>query len=529
MHRDRQALRRRALDLALWVLVCAPVLLNGDGYGPGRWAGSWLGSWWASAAGAALLGAAVAVGRRRPLAALVVALGLSAVHGSQLITPQYAVALVAFGFLAGRRSARARPALVLFAAVALAGLAVVLVLEQEPWSWFTLVAALLLAVVVPWLLGRFVRQYVELGAAGWRLADRMEREQRAVADRARLRERSRIAGDMHDSLGHELSLIALRAAALEVDRGLDERQRGAARELRQAAGDATARLRDIVGVLRGDDEGVPVTPRDEPVRALVERARTSGLAVTLHEEGEGDPLPEMAARAVHRIVQESLTNAAKHAPGAAVAVRVVRTSDEVAVTVTNDPAPSPSPAPAAPSGGTGLVGLHERARLAGGWLTHGPGSGDGFAVRARLPATAGASPAPPPAPTSAREWDLARRRVRRGLRQAIAVPVAAGVVLGVVMLGFDQYSRMRTVVHRADYDAVRVGDREEHVVARLPARALPDRPAGLPPEPRDADRCAYYRKDVLQDTPTFRFCFTDGRLSSKTVVRDVPNEEHRDG
>ncbi|MEU9608744.1 histidine kinase [Streptomyces sp. NPDC048057] len=525
MHRDRQALRRRALDLALWALVCAPVLLNGDGDGPGRWAGSWLGSWWASAAGAALLGAAVAVGRRRPLTALVMALGLSAVHSSQLITPQYTAALVAFGYLAGRRSPRARPALVLFAAVALAGLGVVIVLRQQPWSWFHLVAALLFAVVVPWLLGRFVRQYVELGAAGWRLADRLEREQRAVADRARLRERSRIAGDMHDSLGHELSLIALRAAALEVDRGLDERQRGAARELRQAAGDATARLRDIVGVLRGDDEDAPVTPRDEPVRALVERARTSGLAVTLHEEGEGAPLPEMTARAVHRIVQESLTNATKHAPGAAVAVRVVREPAEVAVTVTNGPAPSPAPSVA--SGGTGLVGLHERARLAGGSLTHGPGADGGFAVRARLPAAAGAPPVPPPAPASAREWDLARRRVRRGLRQAIAVPVAVGVVLGVVMLGFDQYSRMRTVVHRSSYDAVRVGDPEEYVLARLPERALPDRPAGLPPEPRDADRCAYHRKDVLWDTPTFRFCFTDGRLSSKSVVHDVPNEEHR--
>ena len=95
-----------------------------------------------------------------------------------------------------------------------------------------------IGVVLPWLLGRYRRQYAELARTGWQLAERMEREQQAVADRTRLRERARIAGDMHDSLGHDLALIALRAGALEVDPRLDADRQAAAGELRAAAGTA---------------------------------------------------------------------------------------------------------------------------------------------------------------------------------------------------------------------------------------------------------------------------------------------------
>ena len=76
---------------------------------------------------------------------------------------------------------------------------------------------MLLIILLPWLVGRYARQQYELVRAGWELAERLEREQDLTAERMRLLERSRIASDMHDSLGHELSLIALRAAALQVD------------------------------------------------------------------------------------------------------------------------------------------------------------------------------------------------------------------------------------------------------------------------------------------------------------------------
>src|SRR3954471_20518274 len=121
---------------------------------------------------------------------------------------------------------------------------------------------------------------------------------------ARLRERSRIAEDMRDSVGHELSLIALRAAALEVDDDLPERHRAAATELRQAAATATERLGEIIGVLRDGGSAAPTLPAHE----LVDRAAASGLEVRLVQEGRAELSP-MVDRAVHRVVQEALTNA----------------------------------------------------------------------------------------------------------------------------------------------------------------------------------------------------------------------------
>ncbi|MGW4203668.1 sensor histidine kinase [Streptomyces sp. NPDC004726] len=516
----REHVRRLLLDLALWALVAGPVLLLASPDDDGSWTGL--------VVSVLLLGVAVGVRRRLPLVSLGVALVLSAVHSAELLAPAYTVGMAVFGYLAGRQSERARPALYTFAGAAGAGLAVTLVLDEDLMVWFAQTGSLLFIVVVPWLVGRYVRQYAELVRAGWQLADRMEREQRAVADRERLRERSRIAGDMHDSLGHDLSLIAVRAAALEVDRSLDERQRTAARELRRSAADATARLRDIVGVLRTDDEGSPTAPRDESVRALVERTRESGITVELHEEGvAGNALPEMIDRAVHRIVQESLTNAAKHAAGAEVTVRVTGTPDSVTVSVGNS-APA-GPGAGLASGGTGLVGLDERVRLVGGTLTHGPRPDGGFTVTARLPRTAAPlPPVPGRAPsTSERELVRARKRVRRGLVQAIVVPIVVVGVLGVMMFGFDQYTRSRTVLDRDGYDRIAVGETRAALAAFLPEHSLRNRPAGVDPEPPGAGECVYYRVREFSDTPAYRLCFKDGRLTSKAIVVDVANEETR--
>ncbi|MFI1887009.1 sensor histidine kinase [Streptomyces jumonjinensis] len=519
------------VDLVLWALLSCPVLLKGDPDDGGSWAGV--------AFGAAALAVAVLMWRRAPLASLSLVTALSAVENLELVTVQYSLAMAVFGGLLGWRSPRARPALLAFGGITAAGLVLVLAVEADLWTWPAQLSSLLFTVVVPWLVGRYIRQYAELVRTGWELADRMEREQRAVADRARIRERSRIAGDMHDSLGHDLSLIAVRAAALEVDRTLSERQRASAGELRQSAADATARLRDIVGVLRADDERAPTVPADEPVGALVERARQSGLRVELREERRPGALPPMTDRAVYRVVQEALTNAAKHAPGAAVAVTVAEGSESVVVAVGNGPATGP------PSGlvggGSGLVGLDERVRLAGGELAHGPRPDGGFALTARLPTTgpaaagttaAGEPPLPgpgSPATASARELRRARMRVRRGLRQVIVVPAVAVAVLGVVLFFVDQYIRSQSVLDRESYDRIRIGDARSEVAPLLPEYSLERRPPGVDPEPAGAGDCVYYAMRTYDWSQVYRLCFRDGRLASKTVVVDVANEEDRQG
>ncbi|MCZ0981356.1 hypothetical protein O1L60_26885 [Streptomyces diastatochromogenes] len=187
----REPLRERLFDLGLWLLLCVPVLLKSDPDDGGSWTGV--------AVGVALLGGCVAAGRRWPLVPVAVVVAASLASAPELFTASYSLALIAFGHLAGRRQERTRAALWLFGAVAAAGLLLTVVTHASLGQWFTLLLTLALAVVAPWLIGRYMRQYDRLVRSGWELADRMEREQAAVADRERLRERSRIAGDMHDS------------------------------------------------------------------------------------------------------------------------------------------------------------------------------------------------------------------------------------------------------------------------------------------------------------------------------------------
>ncbi len=134
------------------------------------------------------------------------------------------------------------------------------------------VAVVVLAVLVPWFVGRFSRQYRELVRVGWERAEQMERERQLVAEQARLLERARIAQDMHDVLGHDLSLIALSAGALKLAPGLDEQHRRAAQDIRGRAAAAVERLGEVVGVLREESEspprapGTPTSPGSSPTR-----------------------------------------------------------------------------------------------------------------------------------------------------------------------------------------------------------------------------------------------------------------------
>lgn len=232
-------------------------------------------------------------------------------------------------------------------------------------------------VMLPWFGGRYRRQQVELLEAERERAARLEHERDLVAERAQALERARIAADLHDSVGHDLALIALRAGALELSPDLTETGREAAAALRASAVEATDRLRQSLGMLR--EEAAPVAPVDEPVRDLVARSAEAGLEVRL--EGGAEAFGPLVDRAVYRIVQEALTNAAKHARGAAVAVLVEREGAEVLVQVSDS---GGAAAPRLEPGGSGLAALAGRVRLLGGSFSAGR-HGGGFAVEARIP------------------------------------------------------------------------------------------------------------------------------------------------
>jgi signal transduction histidine kinase len=251
--------------------------------------------------------------------------------------------------------------------------------------------ALGLVVTLPWLAGRFRRQQAALIRAGAERVAQLERGQAFVAEQVRLRERARLAADMHDALGHDLALIALRAGALELAPDMTEPNREAATGLRASAVAATDRLRHTVGLLRAD-RTAPTQVPGESLDALVDRARDAGMRVHLHRGDVCSPAPAEQAvdptpaapetRAVHRVVQEALTNAARHAPGADVEVLVERARDAITVTVRNPITQGPRRPRS--SSGTGIAGLRGHVGLLGGTLHAGATHG-AFTVTAWLP------------------------------------------------------------------------------------------------------------------------------------------------
>ncbi|WP_433471996.1 sensor histidine kinase [Spirillospora sp. CA-142024] len=235
--------------------------------------------------------------------------------------------------------------------------------------------------------GMLVRSRRQLIASLRERARAAETEQRLRVEEARLLERERIAREMHDVLAHRISLLAVHAGALEFRPDAPAEQREAAGIIRQSAYEAMEDLREVIGVLRDDSPGAePERPQPTlaDVAGLVRESRRAGAEVTL-ENGVPDAasVPSRVGRHAYRIVQEGLTNARKHAPGAHVLVSLGAGAD-LDIEIVNALPPGP-PARPLPGSGAGLVGLAERVALLGGTLEHGR-TGDGrFRLRARLP------------------------------------------------------------------------------------------------------------------------------------------------
>ncbi|MFF1869427.1 sensor histidine kinase [Kitasatospora herbaricolor] len=419
------------------------------------------------------------------------------------------------------------------------------------------VGAFLLFAGLPALAGRYHAQRRALLVALRERNDQLERERVMIAHQARLRERHRIAQDMHDSLGHQLALISVHSGALEVDRSLTDPQRAAVGVLRQAAVAAMRELRVVVGVLH-EESAPPGAGRAgggsgsglDGIERLAESSRAAGAAVTLSRSGDGRPLAAATEHAAYRIVQEALTNAHKHAPGAPIGVALRYEPDALVVEVANGPAPEPPAAGQVVSGGQGLTGLRERARLVGGMVHAGPSGEGGWRLAAVLPyhhdgaagpaaGTADGLPDGPPAGAGA-AWaspgggtGRAAGLGRTGLRSP-AVGCAAGagaVVLAVVgllvwgVLAFVQALDDATVSKKT-YESIAVGSAEADVRARLPAgsRVLTQGYQGTGPTPPAGASCSWYLsdepgKDGFEDEYVARFCFKDGTLIDKQHYR----------
>lgn len=236
--------------------------------------------------------------------------------------------------------------------------------------------------------GMFVRSKRQLMLSLRDRARRAETEARLRAEQAQRLAREDIAREMHDVLAHRLTLLSVHAGALEFrpDAPREDIAR-AAGVIRESAHEALQDLREIIGVLRAgdsDDAGRP-QPTLAALDTLAAESRQAGMKITL-DQRVTDPAgaPASVGRTAYRIAQEGLTNARKHAPGTEVTVSVTGGPGEGLTVTVRNPAPE-GDVPHVPGAGQGLIGLTERATLAGGTLEHGPAPDGGFEVRARLP------------------------------------------------------------------------------------------------------------------------------------------------
>mgnify|MGYP001354396926 CR=1 FL=1 len=248
----------------------------------------------------------------------------------------------------------------------------------ERWASVEALGYIVLAKTMIWVAA--------LGVGLWlRFLDR--RDQEAVAE-IRRDERLRLARELHDVVAHHVTGIVVQAQAARFVGDQDRQPLTSALGSIESAGVETlAAIRQLVGLLRDTDDAAGASA-PEPISELVERFARHGPAVDLRVEAGDGCWPPQVASTVYRIVQEALTNIARHAPGAScVRVTIAREPQQVRVEITDD-APAVAARPTRPGGGYGLVGMRERVEALGGKLGAGPRPGSGWAVQASLPVPA---------------------------------------------------------------------------------------------------------------------------------------------
>lgn len=331
-----------------------------------------------------LSGSGLALRRWRPDLALSLVVGPLAVAAllgidlvelfSPLVTSMFATASMA---LHARRPARSPSLAVVTVAVA----TVVLRLAEFPEDllFFGLQFAL------AWAAGYAVRRQVERVAEVTTRASRREAELEREVERAIADERARVAREIHDIVGHGISLMVVHAGAAEQHAEEPETVRSSTSAIQEVGRQAVADMARLLHVLRSDHAEIGLGPQPgiADIAALCDSIRDAATPTTLLVDVGTDSVPPTIGLTTYRVVQEALTNAVRHSPGAAVDVVVCERAGEVHVRVANQAA-SAAATPLVTSG-HGLVGLTERVRLFGGTLRAEAVEGGGFEVVASIP------------------------------------------------------------------------------------------------------------------------------------------------
>ncbi|MDI3418034.1 sensor histidine kinase [Streptomyces luteolus] len=397
-------------------------------------------------------------------------------------------------------------------------------------------------VLVPGLVGAAAGQQDRLLLALRERTAAAEEAERQADSASRIHERSRIAAEMHDLVGHRLSLISLHAGGLEL--ALREQApdlQGEAALVRGATRDAMRELREVLGVLgplgrdTGTDALTDATGTRADIEALVEESRGGGVLVDLTWSGPDlDRREARVRRAVHRVVRESLTNVHRYAAGARVDVTVTHDEQRVRITVRNGVPPAGAAPPAARDAerigtGRGLTGLRERVALLGGTLAAGPTPPGGFEVAADLPAEPETVPETdaPAEPAYAHAPEAASGRGLPGMQRRLA-DAATGLLglagVGVMMLfGMVLVDQARPGQNYEPPADPRLGMSRDEVQAALYGEGDEARAAAFgrePPRPKSATSCMYpftgndpkHREEGEMEL--VRYCFTGDKLTA---------------
>jgi signal transduction histidine kinase len=294
-------------------------------------------------------------------------------------------------------------------------------------------------VVVPTAVGRIADRRQQLVIGLGHAAKALDLEQRQAAEVAATLERARVARELHDVVAHYVSVMVIQAGAARTVSTTEPEAGHVALEAVEAAGRrALDELRQVVGTLRhGPDDGPDRVVDLAQIHELCESIRAAGVQPTLNA-ADLSALSVDSRQAVYRIVQEALTNVARHAPGAHATVTILTSEDSVDVVVTDDGGRAHPAGWSLASGGHGLVGMTERVSWLGGTVEAGPRPGSGFRVAAHLPAQSALAPRHDTVPETS--WPATSTSVANRLRgwtrlQPWLDPIAA--VASAIGLGLD--------------------------------------------------------------------------------------------
>jgi signal transduction histidine kinase len=442
--------------------------------------------------------------------------------------PATGVAFVFAAYFAAERVGPVRRKVAVLVVAGLVPIVVGAVWWEFKWPIAVLVfgIASLVCVIVPGMAQTLLGQHERLVGALREQTRYLRANERLASSTAKLEERSRIAQEMHDLLGHRLSLISLYAGSIELDAaksGTGEQ----ARMIRGTVRVAMDELRTTLGVLRENDGGgSTVQPAAEigtraDVTRLVDQFRAAGQTVRLGWAGAdlADAAPPIR-QAVHRVVREGLTNVCRHAAGASAMV-VVRCEDErVLIEVVDDGELGGQTGGWSPGTGSGLVAVQERVRLLGGTFAAGPVSGGGFLLRAEL-ALAITTPGVPAAsaddgsdrdqrPPRSDGWTIAGKAVMAAFGSIAATALVMVTFNAVPCEDLGSAKSFDTIALGAPVSEVVAFTGGNDAVARAAARTLEP--------PRPADATCWYSYQRAEDGPvvTFeRYCFRQDRLVDK--------------